>query len=82
MSIQALQQAAAAIMVLPPPLSFVVRVRHLTCVQIALEELHHDNGVRVEQPGLPSWSSVAVTGKPDAVKVINCCKTNAPPLEA
>ena len=37
---------------LPPPLSLVVRVRHLTFVQIALEELHHDNGVRVEQPAL------------------------------
>jgi len=28
-------------------------VRHLTFVQIALKELHHDNGVRVEQPALP-----------------------------
>ena len=36
-----------------PPLSLVVRVRHLTFVQIALKELHHDNGVRVEQPALP-----------------------------
>ena len=36
----------------PRQLSGVVRVRHLTFVQIALEELHHDNGVRVEQPAL------------------------------
>ena len=34
----------------PPLLRLVVRVRHLTFVQIALKELHHDNDVRVEQP--------------------------------
>jgi len=36
----------------PPLLSCVIRVRHLTFVQIALKELHYDNGVRVEQPAL------------------------------
>jgi hypothetical protein len=35
-----------------PHVNWVVRVRHLTFVQIALKELHHDNGVRVEQPAL------------------------------
>src|SRR5262245_54588776 len=37
----------------PEQVSFRVRVRHLTLVQIALEELHYDNGVRVERPALP-----------------------------
>jgi len=37
----------------PRRLNCVVRVRHLTFVQMALKELHHDNGVRVEQPALP-----------------------------
>src|SRR5438552_2166996 len=58
---QALQQTAAAVSVSEtsnslgrrPLLSYAVRVRHLTFVQMALKELHHDNGVRVEQPALP-----------------------------
>jgi hypothetical protein len=33
-----------------PLLNFVVRVGHLAFVQIALKELHYDNGVRVERP--------------------------------
>ena len=37
-------------------------VRHLTCVQIALEELRYDNGVRVEQPALSGGTGSG--GKP------------------
>jgi len=44
-----------------PLLNFFVRVRHLTFVQIALKELHYDNGVRVEQPALPRSEKVSGT---------------------
>ncbi len=57
---QTLQQTAALLRWLRgipsfegrPLLNFGVRVRHLTLVQIALEELRHDNDVRVERPAL------------------------------
>jgi hypothetical protein len=56
--------AIRAFTFLPPRrlLSCGVRVRYLTFVRTAREELHHDNGVRVEQPALPGGTGSR--GKP------------------